>query len=202
MTASTQRNYGGLSAESRQAKRRQQLLETGLELLGTLGMPGLTVRGVLDHAQLAPRYFYENFANIDELAVAVFEEVLMKMTQTGLAAVSDSGPGLRARVRAGLDAVARLLTEDPRKGRVLLVESVSSPVLAPLRHDASRSLAQLVAQQADDIPGDPAAIAITARFLVGGFSETLAALTQDGGLGDRDVVVDRCTDLFLACVRR
>lgn len=201
MTAGTQRTYGGMSAESRQAKRRQQLVETGLQLLGTLGMPGLTVRGVLDHAQLAPRYFYENFANVDELAVAVFEQVLLEMTQTGLAAVADTGQGLRARIRAGLDAIARLLTEDPRKGRVLLVESVASPVLAPLRQDAARSLAQLVAQQAEDIPGDSAAIAITARFLVGGFSETLAALTLDGGLGDRDAVVDRCTDLFLACVR-
>jgi AcrR family transcriptional regulator len=201
MTAGTQRNYGGQSAESRQAKRRQQLLETGLELLGTVGLPGLTVRGVLDHAQLAPRYFYENFQHIDELAVAVFEQVMQEMTQTGLAAVTDTGQSLRKRIRAGLDAITRLLTDDPRKGRVLLVESVSSPVLAPLRHQAARTLAGLVAQQADGSPGDPVATAVTARFLVGGFSETLAALIQDSDLGDRDAVVDRCTELFLACVR-
>jgi AcrR family transcriptional regulator len=201
MTASTQRTYGGQSAESRRAKRRQQLLETGLELLGTVGLPGLTVRGVLDRAQLAPRYFYENFQRIDELAVAVFEQVMVEMTQTGLAAIADTGQGLRKRIRAGLDAIARLLTDDPRKGRVLLVESVSSPVLAPLRLQAARALAGLVAQQADGNPGDPVATAVTARFLVGGFSETLAALIQDGDLGDRDAVIDRCTELFLACVR-
>ncbi|GAB3501723.1 TetR/AcrR family transcriptional regulator [Amycolatopsis cihanbeyliensis] len=203
MTTTNQREYGGMSADARKARRRAELLRAGLDLLGTAGMPGLTVRGVVDRAQLAPRYFYESFSNIDELAIAVFDQVVREMIDTGLAAIAEAGTTLRARVHAGLGAVAGLLTGDPRKGRVLLIESMASPVLAPRRQEAAGTIARLVAEQAD---GDPAyrpaeagTTAITARFLVGGFSEALGALIQGPGEQGREAVVDRCTELFLAC---
>lgn len=157
---------------------------------------------MLSRARLAPRYFYESFPDTDALAVAVFEQLLQELTHAGLAAIARPGLDLRERIRAGLDAVARLLTDDPRKGRVLLIESVASPVLAPLRRDALQMIAQVVAEQARHTlaghPADPVSIDITARFLVGGFSETLAALIQDPGLHQRETIVDRCTELFLA----
>ncbi|WP_216205992.1 TetR/AcrR family transcriptional regulator [Amycolatopsis aidingensis] len=203
MTTTNQREYGGMSADARKARRQEELLGAGLDLLGTAGMSGLTVRGVVDRAQLAPRYFYESFGNIDELALAVFDRVVQEMIETGLAAIAAAGSSLRARVRAGLGAVAELLTEDPRKGRVLLIESMASPVLAPRRQEAAGTIARLVAEQADGDPAyrpaDPATTAITARFLVGGFSEALGALIHEPGAQDRTAVVDRCTELFLAC---
>jgi len=201
VTTTEQRDYGGVSAATRRATRREQLLDAGLELIGTQGTPGLTVRGALARAQLAPRYFYESFPNTDALAVAVFERAVAEMTEVGLAAVEGPHQSLRAKIHAGLTAVARLLTDDPRKGRLILIESMASPVLAPLRHQAVGMIARLVAQQAGealaDHPTDPTTLEITARFLVGGFAETLSTVLQDVGRHDRDTVVERCTDLFL-----
>jgi AcrR family transcriptional regulator len=163
------------------------------------------VRGVLDRAQLAPRYFYESFPGTDALAVAVFEQIVQEVTEAGLAAIGCPGQSLRERVHAGLDSVARLLTDDPRKGRVLLIESVASPVLAPLRNNALRLITQIVAEQAHQtLPAesaDPDVLGITARFLVGGFSETLAAHIQDPASHRRETIVDHCTELFLAARR-
>jgi len=201
VTTTEQRDYGGVSAATRKATRREQLLDAGLELIGTQGMPGLTVRGALARAQLAPRYFYESFPNTDALAVAVFERIVAELTQVGLAAVAVPHQSLRARIHAGLAAVARLLTDDPRKGRVILIESMASAVLAPLRHRAISMIAQLVAEQAEEVlgdqPTDPATLEITARFLVGGFAETLSTVIQDAAHHDRDTIVERCTELFL-----
>jgi AcrR family transcriptional regulator len=201
VTTTEQRDYGGVSAATRKATRRAQLLDAGLELIGTQGMPGLTVRGALARAQLAPRYFYESFPNTDALAVAVFEQVVAEMTHVGLTAIAESHQSLRTQIHAGLAAVARLLTDDCRKGRVILIESMASPVLAPLRHQAIGTIAHLVAEQAGQVhadhPTDPATLEITARFLVGGFAETLSTVIQDANHHGRDTIVDRCTDLFL-----
>ncbi len=197
-----QRDYRGVSAKARTEARRKQFLEAGLNLIGTTGMQALTVRGVIDVAGLAPRYFYESFENLDALAVAVFDQVLQEMTQVGLAATADTGGAVGERVRAGLDAVARLLTDDPRKGRVLLIESTASPVLAPLRHVSTEMVARLVADQVHgaitDQPTTPATVDIIARFLVGGFSETMAGLLLDPDHHQLDAVIDQCTRLFLA----
>lgn len=196
-----QRHYGGMSAQARRSARREQLLDAGLELIGTHGMQGLTVRGVIGQAQVSQRYFYESFPSTDALAVAVFERIVQEVTIVGMSAIADTGQGLRARVRGGLDAVARLVTDDPRKGRILLVEAMATPVLAPLRLQANGAIAALLAMQADlELAGrrtDPATIEITARFLVGGFAESMTALIQDASPHDRDAVVDRCTELFL-----
>jgi hypothetical protein len=120
-----------------------------------------------------------------------------------LAAIADHRQDLAARLHTGLGAVARLLTEDPRKGRVILVESLASPVLAPLRQNAMATIAAIVAHQATavlaaDGPLDPTAVAITARFLVGGFAESVTTLLQDDNPHDRDIVVHHCAELFLA----
>lgn len=202
MTTTDQRDYRGLSATARRSARRDMLLAAGLELIGTQGLGGLTVRAAIAHARLSQRYFYESFASTDALAVAVYEQIAQELTRIGLAAIADPDRTLRERVRAGLDAVARFLTDDPRKGRVLLVESAASPVLAPQRHRATAAVAELLSVQAGiglaDDPADRARIAITARFLVGGFAESVATLIQDVDHHDRDAVVDRCTDLFLS----
>jgi AcrR family transcriptional regulator len=200
VSTTQQRDYGGRSADDRRAARREQLLAAGLDLLGTVGTPGLTVRGVLERADLAPRYFYENFRTIDDLAVAVFDEALRELIEVGLAAIA-THTRLRDRVLAGLDAVARLVTDDPRKGRVLLVESLSSPVLAPRRADGATLLVTLVAEQIDSTRAESADTAIMARFLTGGFVESVAALLPHPDPDERTAVVNRCADFFLACIR-
>jgi AcrR family transcriptional regulator len=93
MDAMPLRTYGGVAGGERQAGRRAQLIEAGLRLLGAAGGPrDLTVRGVCREAGLAARYFYENFADRDALALAVYDDVVQDIAATTLDAVQSAPP--------------------------------------------------------------------------------------------------------------
>ena len=65
------RPYGGLAMEERVAARRARFIEAGVELFGTQGFRGATVRGVCAAAGLTDRYFYESFPTLEALLAAV-----------------------------------------------------------------------------------------------------------------------------------
>ena len=66
------RSYGGLAMEERVAARRARFVEAGVELFGTQGFRGATVRGICAAAGLTDRYFYESFASLESLLAAVY----------------------------------------------------------------------------------------------------------------------------------
>ncbi|WP_243452464.1 TetR/AcrR family transcriptional regulator [Mycobacteroides chelonae] len=92
MSSPAGRSYSGLPADERLARRRQQLLEAGLDILGAPEGPGdLTLRAVCQRSGLAQRYFYESFADKDEFAVAIFDwavEGLASTVEAEVAAVT------------------------------------------------------------------------------------------------------------------
>jgi hypothetical protein len=102
-----------------------------------------------------------------------------------------------------------LLLEDPRKGRVALIESITSPVLGPRVLAESRRFAGMLAAttSAGDpgLPADglPAETRLTAQFLIGGVAHALGAVLQGDIEVERDRLVDVLVDLFRAVdVRR
>ena len=71
----TPRRYRGVSAEERRAARRRQLLDAALEIAGTRGVERATMTAICAEAGLTERYFYESFADTDELLGAVYDQV-------------------------------------------------------------------------------------------------------------------------------
>ena len=120
------RAYGGLAQEDRVAARRARFVEAGLELFGTQGFRGATVRGICAAAGLTDRYFYESFASLEALLVAVHRHLMEGLDQRlrGVAAGSTagiSGAEVERHVTRGYEAwfdVAR----EPRFARIVLVE--------------------------------------------------------------------------------
>ncbi|HKY59189.1 MAG TPA: TetR family transcriptional regulator [Aeromicrobium sp.] len=201
------RRYAGVSAADRAAERRARLLAAGLELIGTKGLSGTTVRGVAAESGLAARYFYESFATIDDLHLAVFDEIEREAQERALGALAKTaGGGEREQVHAVLSEMVDLMLSDPRKGRVALLETVNSPVLGPKAIAASQHFAALLA--ATSASGDPLSptdglpveVRVIAQFLIGGVGHTLGAvLLQDLPI-EREALVDVLADLFLAVV--
>ncbi|XBB66632.1 TetR family transcriptional regulator [Nocardioides sp. WV_118_6] len=198
------RVYGGRAAAERVAERRGRLLAAGLELMGTRGVAGTTVRGVAEQSGIAARYFYESFAGIEELQLAVFDQIAAEAAERSVAALGAAPGDVRARTRAVLAAMADLFLEDPRKGRIALIESITSPVLGPRVLDEARRFAGMLA--ATTTAGDPSAAAddvpvellLTARFLIGGVAHALGAALQGDVAVDRERLVDVLVELFLA----
>lgn len=139
------RTYRGQAPEERRARRRSQLLEAGLELLGTEGWHATTVTAVCERARLTPRYFYESFADRDELLVAIFDGVIDEVTrEVQAAAPADS----RETLRATIAAFVKVVTADPRKGRVAFVEALGSEALMRRRYEVTHRTASALANQA------------------------------------------------------
>jgi AcrR family transcriptional regulator len=194
--------YGGVSAEGRRAARRSALLAAALDLLGGEGWQATTVRAVCARARLTPRYFYESFADLDELLLAAFDEVAGEAAAIVLAAVEQAPAEARAKARAAIGAFVGIVSEDPRKARVLFIEALGSEALARRRFATLRMFAAMVAAQGREFYGlqdaDAGLMQTTALTLAGGLAETLLAW-QDGTLSvGREQLVEDCTELFVA----
>ncbi len=196
-TPASVRPYGGVEADQRASDRRERLLEAGLDLLGSPDdAVSLTVRGVCAQAGVVARYFYESFPDSDALAVAVYERVISHLVDETLAALTTAPDDMQERIRTGLGAIVSHLAADPRRGRLIFTTALSHPALATKRLEMARMFAGLLAAQAEsfyETDRSPRLDAI-ARFLVGGFGETLTAWQH----GDVDLTQDQLVDLCVA----
>lgn len=124
-TSATQppgRRYGGRTAEERQQERREQLIEAGVELFGTVGFGGTSIRAVLRESGLAERYFYESFDSLEALLVGVHEHIHETVASAVSQATEAAGTDVEARARAGLRAFIDTVTTDPRWVKIKLQE--------------------------------------------------------------------------------
>jgi AcrR family transcriptional regulator len=196
------RVYGGVSAEDRRAKRRGRLVEAGLELLGREGWKGATVRGVCAEAGLTERYFYESFAGRDELMHAVFDTVAAEAAAAVLEAIERAPHDARAKSRAAIEAFVRLLTDDPRRARAMLVESQVTPELRERREAAIGAFAALISERGREFYGPEAAseldAELTALALVGGLMQLLVSWLEGHIEIPRERLVEHCAGLLVA----
>ena len=194
--------YRGVSAEERRARRREQLLDAGLDLLGTEGWSAATMTAICARAGLTERYFYESFADREALLLAVFDRITAEAADVVLAAIEASPREARARSRAAIAAFVELMTEDPRKGRVAFVEALGSEALMRRRYETIRTFAALLAEQAREFYGMPEGndqlVELTSFMLVGGLAEALMAWLGGELDTSREQLIDDSTDLFVA----
>jgi AcrR family transcriptional regulator len=144
------RPYRGLGPDERRAQRRARLIEAAVAVYGERGYRHATVKAVCEAAGLTERYFYESFANSEELLIAGFNAVTFGTFEEVMAAAQGAGRSRKARSRAMLQAYFAALQRDPRSARVFLVEirgvsrDVDKAFDAALR-EIGRQVAQVVA---------------------------------------------------------
>ena len=189
-----------MPAADRVAERRLLLLDAALELMGTQGLAGTSVRGVCAAARLNARYFYESFPDLDALVVAVFDRVVSDLREAVDAQVAAAGADPVARVRALVATTAEFVDSDRRRARVLYVEGRSNEQLQRRRVESGSLIADTIAAEAAG--AEPAlAHRIVATFLVGGFSELITRWLDGEIPVDRERLVHDATELFLALGR-
>ncbi len=198
--------YGGRTHEQRRADRRARLLEATLDVWGSEQGGPVTMTRVCAAAGLSERYFYEQFANLEAALMAVLEGVAADIERESLAAFEAALGEPHERVRAGLDAFVRVLTDDPRKGRVAMVESVGVPALRSRRDELLRGFVDLTAREARALHG-PTAWAeaegrLAATMFIGGVAQLVTGWL-DGTLQTTPAdVVDAAVHLFEATAHR
>ncbi len=198
----TPRRYRGITAAERRALRRERMLEAGLELFGTDGYANTSIRGVSAAASLNSRYFYESFTSREDLLYHVYLRILTEIGTEAGAAVA-AATTIEGKAREGLRAGWTILTEDPRKARIVGLEVVGvSPRLEQLRRDMRHALADLTLKQAMVFADkgvrfrlDPV---LTARSLMGGVVEVLVDWIHGEVSATVDELVEHFTRLFTA----
>ncbi|MGW0890962.1 TetR/AcrR family transcriptional regulator [Saccharopolyspora sp. NPDC002578] len=188
--------WAGKPPADRVAERRALLLDAALDLLGTEGWTGTSVRAVCQHARLNPRYFYESFPDLNALVIALYDRLIDDLHTEVRAAAEAAGNEPHERVRAVVDSTTRFVAEDHRRARVLYVEALGNEALNRRRIETGHLIARYVEADATrGAPGDPV-VGITAAVLVGGFSELLMSWLDGRVPVTRDHLVDDATALF------
>src|ERR1700722_6314902 len=145
--------WRGQSPAQRSAVRRQQLLEAGLEVFGTIGWRQSTVRGICVAAGLSERYFYESFTSRAELLLAVYEDLNEREFEMFNLAAHNRLDGIESPddetlmgvVHDALHAWFSTFLGDPRVARVRLTEILGvSPEIDERYRAHNRRIADLI----------------------------------------------------------
>jgi AcrR family transcriptional regulator len=204
MASTTRRRvrFAGLSPDERRGERRRLLLDTAFDLLASEGWSGTSVRAICAANDLNPRYFYESFANLDALVIAVYDRLIDELRTALVAALDGAAPDLPAQVGAAVDAVVGFVVDDRRRARVLYVEPLGNEAVNRRRVSAGHELMSFLLHDAHrrrrgSPEGDPIS-ATSAAALIGGLSEILTAWLDGHIATDRDTLVEDVTVLFVA----
>lgn len=198
----TSRGWAGTSLADRRTQRRERFLDAGLELLGTDGSAAVTVRSVCRRAMLTDRYFYENFADRDALLLAVYDRVAAEASTALVDAVAHAGPDLEQSARAAVEAFLGVLTDDPRKGRVLLLEPLTDPTLGMRGIALTPMFTELVLAQlgTGSSRASPDRAQLTATALIGALANLFIRWLDGSVAVDRAQLIDYCVRLLVASV--
>ncbi|MEB3031870.1 TetR/AcrR family transcriptional regulator [[Mycobacterium] nativiensis] len=187
------RPYRGSAPEARHAERRARLINAGVELVGTGGVAALTMRAVCRQAQLSQKFFYESFTDTEDLLREVYRTTFQR-TLAIVDAAATQATSHNSRIRASVDAAAKLVTDDPRVCRILLVEPVAN---LGLRHFVRNTIAGMISFTVGP-PDDSAQSKMHYATLFGAIISLFLEWTE-GNLGDdRTAFVDHVTATVLA----
>jgi AcrR family transcriptional regulator len=153
-------------------------LDAALELFASAGYPGVSIERLCADAGVTARHFYEEFPSREALLTAVFDETADLAVAAVGAALARAPDDARATAEAGVGAFVHAMLDDPRRARILCVESVGvSPHLEQHRRSVIHAFAQVTQEQAErlvavgDVP--PRDFSLGALALVGGINEVV-----------------------------
>jgi AcrR family transcriptional regulator len=182
------RRWSGVPLENRQALRRDELIATGVQLLGGESGPAVTVRAVCRQAGLTERYFYESFSDRDGFVRAVYDDVC---TRAMSALTSATTP------RQAVEQFVALMVDDPVRGRVLLLAPAVEPVLVRSGAEWMPSFIELLQRKLTQI-GDPVRQKMVATSLIGGLTALFTAYLDGRLAASREQFIDYCVDMLLS----
>ncbi len=136
-------------AKQKQATRLG-IMDAALKLSAERGFSSLSLRGVAKEAGIAPTSFYRHFADMDELGLALVDEVGMSLRQLVREArrrVDESGKG--GVIRTSIQTFLSYVEKNKNLFRLLLGEGSGSP--AHFRHAIAKEIQRFTDDLAEDL---------------------------------------------------
>ncbi|WP_435742251.1 TetR/AcrR family transcriptional regulator [Nocardioides sp. SYSU DS0663] len=193
--------YRGVSAADRAAERRARLLEATLAVWSDPSDARPTMTRVCAEAGLTERYFYESFRSLDDALTAVMEAVATEVEEVSQAAADAAGDDPAARVQASVRAFVDLIADDPRKGRVAIVEAGAMPALRARRTQLLRHFAHRAAEEGRELYGldgwGPREGELAGLLFIGGMAELVTAWLDGTLEATPEELVEAATAMFV-----
>jgi len=183
--------WSGVPLEDRQARRRDDLVAAGVQLLGNAGGPAVTVRAVCRQASLTERYFYESFTDRDEFVRAVYDDVCQRAMSALMSAKT---------AREAVEFFVALMVDDPVRGRVLLLAPEVEPVLTRSGAEWMPNFIDLLQRTLTTITEitDPVTQHMAATSLLGALTALFTAYLDGRLAATREQFIDYCVDMLLS----
>jgi AcrR family transcriptional regulator len=196
------RAYRGVALADRVTQRREALIEAGLDCLHEGGLTSFSVRSVCARSKLTARYFYESFADLNALLVAVVDVVCVEVATHALNGIAAAGDSLEAKVHAAVSAALAVLGDDPRKASAFLLASAGPETLHDWREQWMTQFVDLVVANlplhAEATLDGRRALRAEALFVMGGTTEMLRAVLSGSLTMAPTDVLERLTAMWLA----
>lgn len=200
--------FAGLSPEERRTERKRLLVEAGLQCFGTDGFHAVGVRRVCAEAGLSERYFYESFANLEALFLAVYGHAVEHIRQTLRGAIDAAAVSAtpNALIEDGLRAYLGLLKSDPRLVRIGLIDvNAIGSEMGTHSLSMNRSFTELIVPTILAACPDIEARGYDAQLVAEGLlGSTLFLVTQwatDGFSTPLETVLTHCAIFYRALLR-
>ncbi|UFS95819.1 TetR/AcrR family transcriptional regulator [Nocardia huaxiensis] len=196
---SSRGRYAGLSADERRRQRRERLREVAVEVLAEQGLAGLKVRALCARAGLNDRYFYESYADIDQLLHDVVDEQRAQILAELVAVIATEPADARVRLRAVVEAVVAAVADHPMRRRMFL-EFQSTDELRRRRTELVDVSAGIMLDQGRELLGDEAVSGIHAELAARTISHGGLELLTEWLRGDLDVERSQLIDFMVAMI--
>lgn len=149
MSHAPTRRYSGQSADERDAARRQRLMASATDLIGTHGYAATTVERICAEAKVSTRHFYQQFENKEAVFLAVYDDITGRSYERATASLEQTqGKTMAERVPAAFLAYLGPMIEDIRAARIAFVEIVgASPRIEEARLAYREGLVELISAE-------------------------------------------------------
>lgn len=201
MSNTAERGWAGTTMAERQAARQARIRAAGYELISAGGTAAVTVRSVCRKAGLTDRYFYESFEGRDALLATMFLESADAVHRALTEVIEQHHHDPEGLIAAFEEVFEKEILDDPAKGRLLLLDSLTEPALAGVSLAAVPAFTRMVqAQLPQDAPR--AQRAMTAVGLMGALAALLSSWFAGTLRVSREELVKHCTELLLGASAR
>jgi len=143
MANKTGRTIKGLDPEARRRQRKDELLESALDLFASNGYANTSIEQICQHATVGYKAFYDEYATKEQLFIELYDAIGGRLLPAVLEAIAEPAPGDEL-LPLMISSYIRAALADPRAARVLFLTSAGVSEAVDLhRRRAHRAFAQI-----------------------------------------------------------
>jgi AcrR family transcriptional regulator len=163
----------GLDPDVVAEHQRARILQAMTQLVAEQGFHAVTITGLCKRARVTERPFYDQFRNLEECFLAVYDSILEHYLGQVLEAYGAPLPWDGV-LKGALNAILETTAEHPADAHLVLVDALTAgPRGIERNRELSGAFQAQFARQAADAPGPNAVPGIVLRGLVGGAREVI-----------------------------